>query len=290
VVNGTSRLQTPVLAAQVKGVSTTSQIQPQSEYLDPKQARGKFVIVDYQLENTGDQPIEYIPEKLVLDGKTYSADGSVAYYLNQKDPLPLQPGMSATVRTAFDVPPAAAGRVREAALALPAARFENSSSLDDEAAQGRIRLAGAPGLEVAAAPGGEVPGSASARARLDAQRRLARQKTAVRAVKQFFTAVRKRDAPAVCTRVTDGQLKRFGGLANCRRGAVVRDAYAAKLPRSNRGLRFTAAINGARATVFIIGSRFTGVVGLVKQGDTWRVNRVAGRRHASRSGSGGSRS
>jgi hypothetical protein len=284
VVNGTSKLQTPVLAARVKGVSTTAQITPESEFLDPKRARGRFVVIDYELENTGDQPIEYVREKFILDGKTYSADDKVSFDLNPKNPLPLQPGMSATIHTAFDVPPDAADRAREGALALPAARFDQgSSSLDDEAAQGWIRLADAP----TAAPSGATGARAASRA----QRRVTRQQNAVRAVKQFFTAVRRRDAPSVCTRITDGQLKRFGGLDSCRRGAVVRDAYAAKLPRSNRGLRFTATVTGARATVFIAGRRFTGLVGLVKQGDTWRVNRVAGRKHrASGSSGGGSRS
>jgi hypothetical protein len=43
--------------------------------------------------------------------------------------------------------------------------------------------------------------------------------------------------------------------------------------------------------VFVTGPRYDGVVGLVKQGDTWRVNRVGGRKHkASRPGSAGSRS
>jgi hypothetical protein len=41
--------------------------------------------------------------------------------------------------------------------------------------------------------------------------------------------------------------------------------------------------------VFISGPRFSGLVGLVKQGDTWRVNSVAGRKHRART-SGATRS
>jgi hypothetical protein len=291
VVNGASRLQTPVLAAQVKGVTTTDQIQPDSEFLDPKQARGRFVVVEYDLENTGDRPIDYMREKLILDGKTYEADGDVSYYLNPKDPMPLQPGMSGTVKTAFDVPDDVADRVREGVFALPAARYDGSSnSLDDDAAQGRIRLADAPQSSVPS--GGDDRGGDSTPApNRSLQRRLARQRTAIRATKQFFTAVRHRDASAVCNRLTEGTLKQFGGLASCKSGTFVRSSFAQKLPGSNRGLRFTAGISGSRATVFVIGKRWSGLVALVKQGDTWRVNRMSGGKRRSGGGSSnGSRS
>ncbi len=291
VVNGASRLQTPVLAAQIKSVTTTDQIQPDSEFLDPKQAKGRFVVVEYDIENTGDRPIDYLREKLIVDGKTYEADGSVSYDLNPKDPMPVQPGMSATVKTAFDVPGDVADREREGALALPAARYdESSNSLDDDAAQGRIRLADAP--QSSAPSGGSDQGTDSSPApNPSLQRRLARQRTAVRATKQFFTAVRHRNASAVCNRLTEGTLKRFGGLASCKNGTFVRSSFAQKLPTSNRGLRFTAGISGARATVFVVGRHWSGLVALVKQGDTWRVNRMSGGKRRSRGGSSsGSRS
>jgi Domain of unknown function (DUF4352) len=287
VVNGSSRLQTPVLAAQIKGVTTTDQIQPDSEFLDPKRAKGRFVVVEYDLENTGDRPIDYLREMLIVDGKTYEADSGVSYYLNPDDPMPLQPGMSATVKTAFDLPADAAARVREGVFALPAARYdESSNSLDDDAAQGRIRLADAPQTSVRSSENDATPAPNPS-----LQRRLARQRTAIRATKQFFTAVRHRDASAVCTRLTEGTLKKFGGLASCKSGTFVRSSFAQKLPTSNRGLRFTAGISGARATVFIVGKRWSGLVALVKQGDTWRVNRVSGGKRRSGGGSsGGSRS
>jgi hypothetical protein len=291
VVNGKSRLQTPVLAAQVKSVTTTDQIQPDSEFLDPKRAKGRFVVVEYDLENTGDRPIDYLREKLIVDGKTYEADGSVSFYLNPDDPMPVQPGMSGTVKTAFDVPADVAGRVREGVFALPAARYdETSNSLDDDAAQGRIRLADAPQSSVPSG-GSDDGGDSGPAPNPSLQRRLARRRTAVRATKQFFTAVRHRDASAVCTRLTDGTLKKFGGLASCKNGTFVRSSFAQKLPTSNRGLRFTAAVSGSRATVFIAGRRWSGLVALVKQGDTWRVNRMSGGKRRSRGGSsGGSRS
>ena len=283
VVNGKSRLETPVLAAQIKGVTTTDQIQPDSEFLDPNRAKGRFVVVEYELENTGDRPIDYLREQLILDGKTYEADGSVSFDLNPDDPTPMQPGMSGTVKVAFDLPPDVAGRVREGVLALPAARYEGSNSLDAGAAQGRIRLADVP--QSSAPSGGSDQDSAP---NPGLQRRLARQRTAIRATKQFFSAVRRRDASAVCTRLTEGTLKRFGGLASCKSGTFVRSSFAQKLPTSNRGLRFTAGISGSRATVFVVGRRWSGLVALVKQGDTWRVNRMRGSRRTP--GSNGTRS
>jgi hypothetical protein len=288
VVNGKSRLQTPVLAAQIKGVTTTNQLQPDSEFMDPKRAKGRFVVVEYDLENTGDRPIDYLREMLIVDGKTFEADGSVSFYLNPDDPTPMQPGMKGTVKAAFDVPADVAGRVREGVFALPAARYdESANSLDDEAAQGRIRLADAPQSSVPSG-GTDQDDDSSPAPNPGLQRRLARQRTAVRATQQFFTAVRNRNASAVCTRLTEGTLKKFGGLASCKSGAFVRSSFARKLPTSNRGLRFTAAVSGSRATVFIVGKRWSGLVALVKQGDTWRVNRVSGgkRRSSGRSSSG----
>jgi hypothetical protein len=281
-----------VLAAQIKNVSTTDQIQPDSQYLDPKQARGRFVVVEYELENTGDRPIDYLREKLIVDGKTFEADGSVSFYLNPDDPTPIQPGMKGTVKTAFDVPADVADRVREGVFALPAARYdESANSLDDEAAQGRIRLADAPQSSVPSSGGDDQGGDSTPAPSPSLQRRLARQRTAIRATKQFFTAVRHRDASAVCNRLTDGTLKKFGGLASCKSGTFVRSSFAQKLPASNRGLRFTAGISGSRATVFVVGRRWSGLVALVKQGDTWRVNRMSGGKRRSRGGSsGGSRS
>jgi hypothetical protein len=189
------------------------------------------------------------------------------------------------VKTAFDVPADVADRVREGVFALPAARFdESSNSLDDEAAQGRIRLADAPQSSVPS--GNDDQGTDSGPApNPSLQRRLARQRTAIRATKQFFTAVRHRDAAAVCNRLTDGTLKRFGGLASCKSGTFVRSSFAQKLPTSNRGLRFTAGISGSRATVFVVGRRWSGLVALVKQGDTWRVHRMRGGKRRSSSGS-----
>jgi hypothetical protein len=176
--------------------------------------------------------------------------------------------------------------VREGVFALPAARYdETSNSLDDDAAQGRIRLADAPQSSVPSA-GSDQGSDSSPAPNPSLQRRLARQRTAIRATKQFFTAVRHRDASAVCTRLTEGTLKQFGGLASCKSGTFVRSSFAQKLPSSNRGLRFTAGISGARATVFVVGKRWSGLVALVKQGDTWRVNRVSGgKRRARGSGS-----
>jgi hypothetical protein len=63
----------------------------------------------------------------------------------------------------------------------------------------------------------------------------------------------------------------------------VKSSFAARLPPSNRGLRFSAGISGSRATVFVVGSRYSGIVTLVKQGDTWRVNRMRGAKRAPRS-------
>jgi hypothetical protein len=152
------------------------------------------VVVEYDLENTGDRPIDYMREKLIVDGKTYESDGSVSYYLNPDDPMPVQPGMSGTVKTAFDVPADVAGRVARASSrcrrrATTRARTRSTTTPLRAASGWPTRRS--PRCRPAAATMAATPVPLRTRACSAAWRA---RRTAVRATKQFFTAVRHRDA------------------------------------------------------------------------------------------------
>jgi hypothetical protein len=259
IVNAPSILHTPVLDAKLAGVDTTKSISGRTSFDRPVKARGTFVAVAFRLNNTGDQPLEFLDEKLIVDGKTYTADSDVDFNLNPKDPLPLQPGEKATLRAAFDVPAAVADRARaDGALALPAARFEGSNGLDDSAAQGRIRLAGA--------SSGGLPKGATGANSVSAQ--TAKIKAAVR---QFFAAVRHRDTPAYCSRLTNAELSKHGGLANCRQHYTVKPEAAGEVPKDGAHIRLEVLLVKHRATVIVTGGGYGALLGLVEQGGRWRI-------------------
>jgi hypothetical protein len=71
-----------------------------------KTAQGEFVIVHLTVLNSGDQPVTYLGtlQKLKAGGATYSIDDEATFYLNG-GLAELNPGDSADVAIAFDVPP-----------------------------------------------------------------------------------------------------------------------------------------------------------------------------------------
>jgi hypothetical protein len=258
IVNAPNVLHTPVLDAKLTGVSTAKSISGRTSFDRPKRARGTYVAVAFQLNNTGDQPLEFLDSKLIVDGKTYSADSGVDFYVNPHDPLPLQPGEKATLRAAFDVPPAVADRARAAgALSLPAARYEGSNSLDDSAAQGRIRLAGAPGGGLPA--GATGPNSVTAR--------TAKIKGALR---QFFAAIRNRDVSAVCSRLTEAALAKYGGHAGCPH-YTVKPSAVSEVPRAGQHVKFEILLVKHRATVIVTAHGYGAIGAVVEQGGRWRI-------------------
>jgi hypothetical protein len=260
IVNAPSILHTPVLDAKLVGVDTAKSISGRTSFDRPDKARGTFVAVAYRLNNTGDQPLEFLDEKLVVDGKTYTADSGVDFDLNPKDPLPLQPGEKATLRAAFDVPPAVADRVRaDGALSLPAARFESSSGLDDSVAQGRIRLAGA--------PSGGLPKGAIGPNSVTAQTAKIRA-----AIRQFFAAIRNRDTPAYCSRLTRAELSKRGGQAGCTQHYTVKPEAAGEVPKAETHIKFETLLLGKhRATVIVTGGGYGALLAMVQQGGRWRI-------------------
>jgi hypothetical protein len=259
IVNAPSILHTPVLDAKLVGVDTAKSISGRTSFDRPDKARGTFVAVAIRLNNTGDQPLDFLDQKLIVDGKTYTADSDVDFNLNPKDPLPLQPGEKATLRAAFDVPPDVADRAKaEGALSLPAARFEGSNGLDDSAAQGRIRLAGA--------PSGGLPKGATGANSVSGQTAKIRA-----AIRQLFAAVRTRDTPAYCSRLTNAELAKHGGLAGCRQHYTVKPEAAAEVPKKGTHLKFEVLLVKHRATVIVTGGGYGALLGLVEQNGRWRI-------------------
>jgi hypothetical protein len=263
VVNASDVLRTPVMTARLTGVTTTPAIGGPHYYDRPALARGAFIVVGFRVDNTGGQPIDFLNEKLIVDGHTYTANPRVAFSLSPGGfPLPIQPGEHATVRSAFDVPAALVHRALTAgALSLPAARLHNTGIIDDITAQGVIRLAGAPG-------GGLPHAAESAHGTSPAQRRQA--SSARRAVREFFAAIRRRDIHGVCSLQTDAVLGIYGGLAACSRSAVTTSVMA-KIPPASATVALSTVLSHRLATVVVRGAGYTSVVTLISQHHYWRV-------------------
>ena len=269
VVGAGGELRTPVLNARLKAARVSRSIPPPTRFGRTERARGRFVVVSYSLENTGDEPIEFLESKLVVGGRTYSADSGVAYNLqgNRDRPLPAQPGESVTLREAFDVPPDVAEQaLAEGLLALPAERSAGGGSLSDRGAQGRIRLAGA-GAEGDPTLDREDP---AAKAR-------AREKGAEAAVREVFSIIRSRDVSGLCKRLTEGARASLGGGAGCQTGRVVSDKAVQQVPSSSRGLKLDTILTrkDTRALINARAKGYRGIVTLARQGEYWRVRSLA---------------
>jgi hypothetical protein len=89
----------------VTGVETAPSVQYQDAPVE-KTAQGEFVIVHLTVLNSGDQPVTYLGtlQKLKAGGTTYSIDDEATFYLNG-GLAELNPGDSADVAIAFDLPP-----------------------------------------------------------------------------------------------------------------------------------------------------------------------------------------
>jgi hypothetical protein len=104
-------------------------------------ARGRFVIVSFRAANHADQPVDRIEPVLAIDPRRYAADVTAQLVLQARSPLPLQPGEGAGFVAAYDVPRAAALRVRRAgSLLLVGDAGAGTGSIDDAAVVGRVRF------------------------------------------------------------------------------------------------------------------------------------------------------
>ena len=106
-------------------------------------AKGTFVAVSVKVENTGDEPLDSLRADLVLDGKRYSEDSRLGYYVEPDDAFPLQPSDSVRTTVLFDVPSAVV-RGADSGGALEISGDDEFSSPEYAKKLGRIRLGGAP--------------------------------------------------------------------------------------------------------------------------------------------------
>ncbi|WP_354697912.1 hypothetical protein DSM112329_03570 [Paraconexibacter sp. AEG42_29] len=265
VVNLGSELQTPALQATIVSATTATTLPTQSTFSEPPRAKDRYVVVRYKVTNGASKPLSSIRTSLVVGPNEY-AESNDSYRLEATGdrPFPLQPSATATLTTAFDIPSAAAEEaLKSGALQLPAELTEDSSFLSDREAVGRIRLAGVKQLKLGSA----------AKTRI-ASKRAERTKSAERALKQFYTAMRKGDVAGVCRRLTNAVLKRFGGESACRSGRFVKETAKSKAPRSNTGLRLTTILTSqqSRAVILVRGKNgYSDSARLARQGSLWRV-------------------
>ena len=89
----------------VTGVESAPSVQYQDAPVE-KTAQGEFFIVHMTVSNSGEAPVTYLGtlQKLKAGGTTYSIDDEATFYLNG-GVSELNPGDTADVAIAFDVPP-----------------------------------------------------------------------------------------------------------------------------------------------------------------------------------------
>ena len=285
VVDAGSELDVSVLKARLVGITTIGELPARNRYSDATPARGRFVIVRYALENTGNEPITSIRPSLVADEKTYTESPDSFKLTDYSDsPFPLQPGETQEILTAYDIPEEAATAATERGqLQLPAERYEGTGSLNDRTKVGRIRLAGAPSISLAGGPGSSGtgrPGTTSTPAPAPRKPKTSvrtrdRKRAAEQALKKFYTALRSGDVKTICTRLTVAAQQKFGGEAACSAGKRIKPEASARAPKGNAGLKFTTILTRqeSRATILVWrdGGGFTDAARLARQGDLWRV-------------------
>jgi hypothetical protein len=138
------RLVTPVLEAEVTGMSTSDTIGLEGSPLEPEKASGTYVVVAYRLANPGAQPLRYLRTELRIGDETFPEEAGAGVYLPRSAAMPLAPGEELEAEVAFDVPTELASRARrEGVLVMPADRDELGDP-NIQFSQGWIRLAGAP--------------------------------------------------------------------------------------------------------------------------------------------------
>jgi len=110
---------------------------------DTMRATGRYVVVGYELLNTGDRPITSVRPGLVIDGKHFSEDTRAGFEVRARDVFPLQPGAGGRAVAVFDLPDASADDYDEGALEFPVGLNGIGSSIDLSEEVGRVRLEGA---------------------------------------------------------------------------------------------------------------------------------------------------
>lgn len=145
--------QLDTLALKVKVVSATgaARLPARNAYDQPERAKGRFVVVRYEVTNATNGPLNSLRPNLVIGEKTYTQD-EASYSLEDdaNRSFPLQPDETTTITTAFDLPEPAAGiALEQGQLEFPAA-VSSGAFLSGEEAVGRLPLSGAAALRLRA--------------------------------------------------------------------------------------------------------------------------------------------
>lgn len=110
---------------------------------DVQRATGRFLLVRYELFNTGSEPITTLRPGLVVDGKHFTEDFEAGFSVRPRGVFPLQPGAGARSVSVFDLPAAAAEDFEDGALEIPVSLSGLGSSYEYADGIGRVRLEGA---------------------------------------------------------------------------------------------------------------------------------------------------
>lgn len=136
VARGDTPLDTPAFEAEVGRVQVKAELKP--ELLPPERARGRFVIVTYQLRTK--TLIRSLTPQLRIGRRSFD-EAAASVFLPRSRLFPLPPGALYRGSAAFDVPAESAGEARvKGAFVLPA-EIDELGDPSADLAQGWIALA-----------------------------------------------------------------------------------------------------------------------------------------------------
>lgn len=105
-------------------------------------AKGRFVAVSFRYVNRSNKALSYFRGALAIGERIYTQDDRNAFYVQDPDAFPIQPGDSSTVTVLFDVPAdAARDATTKGALAVNG-DDDAIGGPDDATIQGRVLLGG----------------------------------------------------------------------------------------------------------------------------------------------------
>ncbi len=171
VVNRNHTLHASGMDVRVTKTKLGRIIKPADSYEPPVYAKGAFVAVQLNIDNTGSTPLNDVDDaELQIGGKYYSQDDDATFDLDSLNMFPMQPGGSGSTVLAFDIPRAAAlDAVADGEIVFPDGADDTiefstklyAIKLAEPATAGGHRTASTPSPATATAPESAPAGGAS---------------------------------------------------------------------------------------------------------------------------------
>jgi hypothetical protein len=140
VVNRGHTLRLPAYDLGRVRVSVTRQV-TSSDLRGFARAKGRFVVLRFQVRNRSDEPLERVTPTLTVRDKRYALDTRALFLFQQHTPFPIQPGDRSEVVALYDIPLRAAREVgRRGALIVDGNPAGAAATIEGATVLGRVRL------------------------------------------------------------------------------------------------------------------------------------------------------